>query len=256
MRERLKWFVGRDQMAIEGLGERLVDQFVDEGIVKGFADFFKLDAVKLADLKSESVNRSGKVTMRRLGKKTAASIVASANEAKARGLARVLASLSLRHMGTAAAKTLARAFPDADALLLASADRLEALDDVGEITAKSFAHDFASASFRTTIRELAEAGVDLTSREFAAAGSTVPSPFQGRTVVLTGTLAAIDRRALTERLEGLGAKVTGSVSAKTHLVIAGAEAGSKLEKARKLGIEVWDEAHLLQELAALGITLG
>ena len=256
MRERLKWFVGRDQMAIEGLGERLVDQFVDEGIVKGFADFFKLDAVKLADLKSESVNRSGKVTMRRLGEKTAASIVASANEAKARGLARVLASLSLRHMGTAAAKTLARAFPDADALLSASADRLEALDDVGEITAKSFAHDFASASFRTTIRELAEAGVDLTSREFAVAGATVPSPFQGRTVVLTGTLAAIDRRALTERLEELGAKVTGSVSAKTHLVIAGAEAGSKLEKARKLGIEVWDEAHLLQELAALGITLG
>jgi DNA ligase (NAD+) len=238
-------------MDIEGLGEKIVDQLIDAGIVKRYSDLFTLDATKLATLESESMNRKGETVVRRLGEKTAQSIVASAEAAKARGLPRVLASLGLRLIGAAAAKTLARAFPDADALLAASAERFEALEDFGEITARSLAHDLARPDVRRIFADLAKAGVDLTSPIFKEPGAAAAdSPFAGRTIVLTGTLASFDRSALTERLEALGAKVTGSVSKKTHLVIAGAEAGSKLDKARELGIEVWDEAALLAHLPA------
>ncbi len=258
MRERLIWFVGRDQMAIEGLGERIIDQLFDAGMVRHYADLFSLDRNALATLTSESVDRSGRVTLRRLGEKTADAILSSAAEAKTRGLARVLASLSLRHMGIAAAKTIARAFADIAAVECATAQQFEALPDLGEITAASFAHDFASAGLKETFRRLASVGVDLTSKEFAAAsagGEGKETPFRGKTIVLTGTLDGIDRRALTALLEREGARVTGSVSAKTHLVIAGAEAGSKLDKARELGIDVWDEARLVGECTAHGIPL-
>jgi DNA ligase (NAD+) len=162
---------------------------------------------------------------------------------------RVLASLGLRLIGAAAAKTLARAFPDSDALLAATAEQFEALEDFGEITAQSLAHDLARADVRRIFADLAKAGVDLASPIHQQAGAAVADlPFAGKIVVLTGTLQAFDRSTLTERLEALGAKVTGSVSKKTHLVIAGIEAGSKLDKARELGIEVWDEAALLARL--------
>jgi DNA ligase (NAD+) len=246
-RERLKWFVGRDQMDIEGLGEVIVDQLVDAGLVKRYSDLFTLDAARLAGLESETVNRKGETVVRRLGDKTAASIVASAEAAKGRGLARVLASLGLRLIGAAAAKTLARAFPDAEALLAAKEADFEALPDFGEITAKSLAHDLDRADVRRMFSDLAKAGVDLKS-PLHRAEAAEDSPFAGKTVVLTGTLEHFDRSALTERLESLGAKVSGSVSKKTHLVIAGAEAGSKLDKARELGVPVWDEAELLRHL--------
>jgi DNA ligase (NAD+) len=247
-RERVKWFVGRDQMDIEGLGEKIVDQLIDAGLVKRYSDLFTLDAAKLAALESESLNRKGDTVVRRLGEKTAASIVASAEAAKTRGLVRVLASLGLRLIGASAAKTLARAFPDADALLAASAEQFEALEDFGAITAQSLAHDLGRADVRHMFADLSKAGVDLKSPIFQQGGAAPDSPFAGKTVVLTGTLSKFDRSTLTERLEALGAKVTGSVSKKTHLVIAGAEAGSKLDKARELGIEVWDEAALLKHL--------
>ncbi len=247
-RERVKWFVGRDQMDIEGLGEKIVDQLIDAGLVKRYSDLFTLDAAKLAALESETVNRKGETVVRRLGEKTAASIVASAEQAKRRGLVRVLASLGLRLIGASAAKTLARAFPDAQALLAAKAEQFEALEDFGEKTAQSLADDLARPDVRKIFADLSKAGVDLTSPIFQQSGAASDSPFAGKTVVLTGTLASFDRSTLTERLEALGAKVTGSVSKKTHLVIAGAEAGSKLDKARELGIEVWDEAALLRNL--------
>jgi DNA ligase (NAD+) len=248
-RERVKWFVGRDQMDIEGLGEVIVDQLIDAGLVKRYSDLFTLDEAKLASLESETVNRKGEAVVRRLGEKTAASIVASAEEARGRGLARVLASLGLRLIGAAAAKTLARAFPDADALLAAKEADFEALEDFGEITAKSLAHDLARADVRRMFADLAKAGVDLKSPLHSAAAAA-DSPFAGKTVVLTGTLEHFDRSTLTERLEAMGAKVSGSVSKKTHLVIAGAEAGSKLARARELGVAVWDEAELLRHLPA------
>ena len=245
-RERVKWFVGRDQMDIEGLGEKIVDQLIDAGLVKRYSDLFTLDAGKLAALESEAVNKKGETQIRKLGQKTADAIVANANAAKKRGLARVLASLGLRLIGAAAAKTLARAYPDADALLAATAADFEALSDFGTITAESLAKDLARADVKRMFVDLAEAGVDLTSPIYQK--EAADSPFAGKTVVLTGTLAAFERSALTERLESLGAKVTGSVSKKTHLLIAGADAGSKLDKARELGVPIWDEAELLKNL--------
>jgi len=256
-RERVKWFVGRDQMAIDGLGERLIDQLIDAGIVRGFADLFRLDASAVAALTSEAQLASGKRSMRKVGDKTAQAIVATADEAKGRGLARLLASMGIRLLGVTAAKTLARAYPDLAALQNASAADLEALPDIGERTAEIFVHSLASPQLRSAFEDLAAAGVLMKSHEFEAGSAAHPdsgaiSAFHGKTVVLTGTLAHHDRRALTEMLEARGAKVTGSVSRKTDLVIAGSEAGSKLDKARELGIEVWDEARLENELAAKG----
>jgi DNA ligase (NAD+) len=247
--ERLKWFVGRDQMAIEGLGERLIEQLVEAKIVSHFADLFRLPREAMAKLESESINKSGKVVQRRIGEKTVDAIIASANEARGRGLARVLASLGIRHLGTSASKTLARKYPDSDALMAATTQELVALDDIGEITAAALTRDFSDPVMRETFRRLSECGVDMKSKEYrlVSAGSTVADdsdPFRGKTIVLTGTLASFDRRDLTELLEQRGAKISGSVSAKTHILIAGAEAGSKLSRAKELGVEVWDEARL------------
>ena len=236
-------------MAIEGLGERLIEQLVEAKIVSHFADLFRLPREVIANLESPSVTKTGKISMRRIGEKTVDAIIASANEARGRGLARVLASLGIRHLGTSASKTLARKYPDSDALMAATTQDLEALDDIGEITAAALARDFSDPAMRETFRRLAECGVDMKSKEYhvVSAGSAVvddSDPFRGKTIVLTGTLASFDRRALTELLEQRGAKISGSVSAKTHILIAGAEAGSKLSRAQELGVEVWDEARL------------
>jgi DNA ligase (NAD+) len=240
-RERLKWFVGRDQMNIDGLGERIIDQLVDAGLVRTYADLFALDAASIAQLESESVSASGKLVRRKLGTKTAASIVASAGAARARGLARLLAGLGIRHVGASAAKTLARHFRDIDELLAADADAIEALPDFGAKTAASVVQDLAAEPMRVAIGALRAVGVDMRSHAERPASE---GPFAGKTVVITGTLEAWTRPALTELLESLGAKVVGSVSRKTDIVIAGTEAGSKLDKAKELGVAVWDEAQL------------
>jgi DNA ligase (NAD+) len=256
-RERLKWFVGRNQMDIDGLGEKIVDQLLDAGLVRGFADVFRLDPARVAELTSESVTKSGKRMVRKIGAKTAASIVAGAEQAKGRGMARLLESLGIRHMGTASAKAFARAYPDVEALRAASPEDLMQIHDIGEVTAPSIHADLHSPAMDRTLRELRDAGVSMASTTFRApdeardgspSGTPGDADFAGKTVVLTGELESLDRRTATERLEALGAKVTGSVSKNTHLVIAGPGAGSKLAKATELGIEVWDEARLLRAL--------
>jgi DNA ligase (NAD+) len=252
-RERLKWFVGRNQMDIDGLGEKIVDQLLDAGLVRGFADVFRLDPARVAELTSESVTKSGKRVVRKIGGKTAESIVAGAEQAKGRGMARLLESLGIRHMGTASAKAFARAYPDIDALRTASPEDLMQIHDIGEVTAPSIHADLHSPAMDRTLRELRDTGVSMASTSFQARVASAPDTpsdafFAGKTVVLTGELESLDRRTATERLEALGAKVTGSVSKNTHLVIAGPGAGSKLAKATELGIEVWDEARLLSAL--------
>jgi DNA ligase (NAD+) len=201
----------------------------------------------VAELTSESVTKAGKRVVRKIGAKTAASIAAGAGEAKGRGLARLLESLGIRHLGTASAKAFARTYPDLDALLAATVEDLMRIHDIGEVTAPSIHADLHAPAMQRTFRELRDAGVSVASSTYRAP-APVTSPFAGKTVVLTGELERLDRRAATERLEALGAKVTGSVSSKTHLVIAGPGAGSKLAKAHELGIEVWDEARLLRAL--------
>jgi len=247
--ERVKWFVGRDQMNIDGLGDKLVDQLIDAGFVRCYSDLFTLDVEKFGAMQSDAVTAKG-TQRRKIGQKVAQNIMESAQIAKGRGLARVLASLGLRLIGVTAAKTLARAFPDADALLAATQEQFESLDDFGQITAASLAHDLARSDVRMMFANLAKAGVDLCSPIFQQAADS-DSPFAQKTIVITGTLAGFDRGALTEQLEALGAKVSGSISKKTHILIAGTDAGSKLAKAQELGVQIWDEAELVRRLAQM-----
>jgi DNA ligase (NAD+) len=232
-RERLKWFVGRGQMDVDGFGEKLIDQLFDTGLVAHFADIFTLD-------------RNDLLALERMGETSADNLLAATEASKSRGLARVLAGLGIRHIGASAAKTLARSFSDAEALLLADEEAIAELDDFGEITARALRDYLDTPAARDTFTRLASVGVDLTSRDHVEVGAE--SPFNGLTIVLTGTLEAFTRPELAERLEALGAKVTGSVSSKTDLLIAGESAGSKLTKAESLGIEIWDEARLRSSL--------
>lgn len=236
-REKLQWFVGRGQMDIDGMGEKLVNQLVDAGLVKHFADVYTLTREQLLGLE-------------RMGEKSADNLVAAIEESKSRGLARVVAGLGIRHIGTSAARTIATHFPDAKSLLHASLEELMELPDFGEVTAPVL-HDYLhSKQGRETFARLEKVGIDLTSPLFAAASAKAAagSPFAGKTVVLTGTLERFTRPELSERLQSLGANVTGSVSKNTDIVIAGEAAGSKLDKARQLGVEVWDEVKLVKAL--------
>ena len=234
-REKLKWFVGRGQMDIDGLGEKLVDQLVDAGLVTHFADVFKLKRRALLELE-------------RMGETSADNLIEAIEAAKSRGLARVLAGMGIPQIGSSAAKTLARHFADADALLGATEDQIKALPDFGDITASILHAYLHSKPGREMFRRLKSVGVELSSTHFGTPESRNDSIFADKTIVLTGTLQKFTRPELAEQLEALGAKVSGSVSAKTNLVIAGENAGSKLDKAKKLGIETWDEAKLLEAL--------
>lgn len=263
VREKLIWFGGRRQMDIEGLGEKTIDQIRTESKIplNSFADIFRL-----RDHKNELL------ALDRMGEKKVENLLAGIEKAKTRGLARLLGSMGIRHVGDTTSKMLARQFKDLDSLLAAdermlrpkSLKREEAValgfaedaasrpeTGLGKDTAPAVYEYLHSGAAARTFRELRELGVDLSSHEFTdvkIVGASV-GPFAGRTVVLTGTLESSDRPAMAARLEKLGAKVTGSVSKNTDLVIAGPGAGSKLEKARELGIEVWDEERLLRELA-------
>ncbi len=247
-RERLKWFVGRGQMDIDGVGDKLIDQLVDAGLVRHFADIFLLQK---ADL----------LALERMGETSATALLAAAASSASRGLVRVLSGIGIRLVGDAAAKTLGRAFPDIDALLAATPESLEALPDFGAVTASTVVRVLHSEAMLEEIRRLREAGVGLTSPiykpppEQGSHPSGEVTPFAGKTVVLTGTLERFERQALAELLESLGATCPGSVSKKTHLVIAGEKAGSKLDKARALGVEVWDESTLIERLVALGVAI-
>lgn len=250
-RERLKWFVGRDQMNVDGLGDEIVDALVDAGLVKDFADVFRLDALAVARALAKGDKALADIEKKGPGKRATGIIESAADAAKHRGLTRVLAGLGIKHVGASAAKTLARRFRNADELLAATEEDLLALDDFGEVTAKSVAEWLHSKDAKHVFADLAKAGVDLTSHEPkpVEAGANA---FAGRTFVVTGTLEKFDRGVVTEILERAGAKVAGSVSKKTSVVVAGAEAGSKLAKAQELGVEVWDEARLVEELAKAG----
>jgi DNA ligase (NAD+) len=251
-RERLKWFVGRDQMNVDGMGEEIVDALVDAGVVKDFADVFRLDAMLVARTLARGEKALAEIAKKGPGKRATSLIESAAHAATDRGLTRVLAGLGIKHVGSSAAKTLARRYRTADELLAATETDLTLLDDFGEVTAKSVAAWLASDEAKRVFAELAAVGVDLTSREPkpVAAGANA---FAGRTFVVTGTLAQFGRTEVTELLERAGAKVAGSVSKKTSVLIAGEEAGSKLTKAQELGVEIWDESRLVAELSAAGL---
>jgi DNA ligase (NAD+) len=236
-RERVIWFAGRGQMDIDGLGEKTIDQLLEADLLEHLADIFTLheEREKLLDLE-------------RMGEKKVDNLLAGVEAAKERGLTRVLAGLGIRHIGSSASKILAQHFEDIDALLAASQEELEDLPDFGEITAHTLYDWLHSDVGEQTIESLRKVGVSFESHDYREQDETPQTAFTGKTIVLTGTLENYERKELSDKLESLGAKVTGSVSKNTDLVIAGDKAGSKLSKAQDLGIEVWDEARLLKEL--------
>lgn len=275
IRERIIWFAGRKQMDIEGLGEKTVDQIRETskdgkgGIpLNSFADIFRLHEY-----------RDQLVALERMGEKKVQNLLDGIEAAKGRGLAKVLSGMGIRHVGDATAKLLARQFKDIDALLAAEEPQLrpkamtkeEAArygmpedpkdrpsTELGTTTAPVVYEYLHSAAARKTFEELKKVGVDLTSKDYKAPGKSGGAgagagPFAGKTMVITGTLESYEREDLKEVLEGLGAKVSGSVSSKTSVVIVGENAGSKLAKARELGVETWDEARLLKELKKAGV---
>jgi DNA ligase (NAD+) len=231
-REKVKWFAGRDQMDIDGLGDKVVDQLVDADLVRHFADLYKLTADDLLPLEG-------------FAEKSAEALVAAICESKSRGLTRVLSSVGIRLVGRATAKTIVAAFPNMRELQGASVDDFLELQDFGQITAEMLHNSLHSKTGRELFARLSEVGVQLESCDSV----TEDSIFAGKVIVLTGTLQRWERSQLQVALEQRGAKVTGSVSSKTDIVVAGEKAGSKLSKAHDLGIEVWDEDRLNESLS-------
>ena len=239
LRERLTHFVGRNQMDIDALGEKTVHQLVDAGLLTNLGDIFRLHQHKEAILELE-----------RMGEKKADNLIAGVEAAKSRGLRRVLAGLTIGHVGAGGARRLTQAYPDIDQLMAADEESLADIEDVGPITAASVRHFLDSDVGQATLNDLRREGVDLTETVVAPPPEAADSPFNGKTVVITGTLDHWSRNDLKAHLETLGAKVSGSISKNTDLLIAGEKAGSKLTKAESLGVEVWDEARLQSELPA------
>ena len=229
-KQALLHFASRRAMDIEGLGDKLVDQLVDADLVHTPADLYRLGVASLAALE-------------RMAEKSAANVVAGIEKSRNTTLARFIYALGIRNVGETTSKDLARHFGSLDALMQADAERLQETPDVGPIVAESIARFFAEKHNREGVEQLRAAGVSW--KETAGEARATPEgPFAGKIVVLTGTLA-MPREEAKERIEAAGGKVTGSVSRKTDYVVAGAEAGSKLDKANALGIPVLDEARFL-----------
>ena len=228
-------------MDIDGLGDKSVEQLADAGLLHTFADIYRLHE-----------HRDRLLQLDRMAEKKVDNLLAGVEASKSRGLTRVLAGLGVRHVGSTAARLFTRHFPNLDALTAASLDELQAVDGIGPVTAASLHTFLHSDAGRQVLADFQDAGLKLHEDHppAAPAAAGVDSPFRGKTIVLTGTLDAFTRDDLKAKLEALGAKVTGSVSKSTNLVIAGESAGSKLSKAEALGVEVWDEATLLEHLPA------
>ena len=234
-KEALKHFVSRRALDVDGMGDKIIDQLVEKEYVHTPADLFRLTAGKLTGLD-------------RMGPKSAQNVVAALEKAKETTFARFLYALGIREVGEATAASLAAHFGTLDALIAASIEDLQKVPDVGIVVATHTFNFFAEESNREVIRQLTEeAGVHWPAPVIIKA-EEIDSPFSGKTVVLTGSLSIMSRDDAKARLVELGAKVAGSVSKKTDLVIAGEAAGSKLVKAQELGIDVIDEAEMIRLL--------
>jgi DNA ligase (NAD+) len=243
-------FASRRAMDIEGLGDRLIEDLVDLGYVRTVADFYTLSLDDFLQMRQRADQRDGtQPETARKGKvatKWAENLLAAIDASRNTTLERLLFALGIRDVGESTAKVLARQFGSLDAVMAADEDRLREVPDVGPVVAGRIAAFFAEPHNRAVIAALRAAGLHWPE---GPPQSGVAGPLAGKTVVLTGSLSALTRDEAGARLEALGAKVAGSVSKKTSLVVAGEAAGSKLAKAEELGIEIWDEAALLAFLA-------
>lgn len=228
-KEALKHFVARKALDIEGLGDKLIDQLVEQQLVQSPVDIFKLDMPAL-------------VALERMGEKSALKLLSAIAAAKQTTLPRFIYALGIREVGEATALNLAQHFRDLPALRNATLEQLLAVHDVGAVVAGQILHFFAEPHNQQVLDGLLAVGVQWPA---LAEKVQTAQPLAGQTVVLTGTLTTMGRDDAKEKLQQLGAKVAGSVSAKTAIVIAGDNAGSKLAKAAELNVPVWDEAQML-----------
>ncbi|MBK4832886.1 DNA ligase, NAD-dependent [Enterococcus faecium] len=237
MKEGLNHFVSRNAMNIDGLGPRVLEQMYDKKLVADVADLYKLTEEEL-------------LTMDKIKEKSANNILTAIDNSKDNSVERLIFGLGIRHVGAKAAKILAEHFGDLETLSRSDYESIIALDTIGDIIADSVVTYFSNEEVHELMNELKQAGVNF---EYKGLRSTqlqeVESPFKEKTVVLTGKLTRLTREEAKETIENLGGKVTGSVSKKTDIVVAGEDAGSKLTKAQELGIEVWTEDQMAEALA-------
>lgn len=217
-------------MDIEGLGDKLVDQLVDQGHIHRLSDIYQLDLATLTNLE-------------RMGEKSAQNLLQAITRSRQTTLPRFIYALGIRNVGEATAKDLAHHFGALDTLMAAESEALLQVNDVGPVVAESVRQFFAEPHNLEVIAELRRLGV-----HWEEGASRQSGALSGKTFVLTGTLPTLSRDEARERIEAAGGKVSGSVSKKTDFVVAGAEAGSKLTKAQELGIALLDEAGLLDLL--------
>ena len=237
MKEGLNHFVSRNAMNIDGLGPRVLEQMYDKKLVADVADLYKLTEEEL-------------LTLDKIKEKSANNILTAIDNSKDNSVERLIFGLGIRHVGAKAAKILAEHFGDLETLSRSDYESIIALDTIGDIIADSVVTYFSNEEVHELMNELKQAGVNF---EYKGLRSTqlqeVESPFKEKTVVLTGKLTRFTREEAKETIENLGGKVTGSVSKKTDIVVAGEDAGSKLTKAQELGIEVWTEDQMADALA-------
>ncbi|RZL96541.1 MAG: NAD-dependent DNA ligase LigA, partial [Variovorax sp.] len=235
-KEAILHFAARRAVEVEGLGDRLVEQLVDANLIRTLPDLYRLGFTTLVGLD-------------RMAEKSAQNIVAALEKSKKTTLPRFLFGLGIRHVGESTAKDLARHFGKLDAIMDASEAALLEVNDVGPVVAQSLRTFFDQPHNREVVEQLRACGLTWEEGEPAA---RAPKPLAGKTFVITGTLPTLGRDDAKDKLEAAGAKVAGSVSKKTDYVVAGAEAGSKLDKARALGVAVIDEAQMLALLGGGG----
>lgn len=239
VKARLRHFAARGAMDIEGLGEVLVEQLVDKGLVGDPADLYTLDEAAL-------------VPLERMGEKSGQNLVLAIERSRGNSLHRLIFALGIRHVGEHAARVLARRFGSLDELAAADEDTLTAIHEIGEVMVASIRAFFGDPNNLAVIENLRKRGVNLVAtaeERAAAAAAAASSPFAGKKFVLTGTMSSMTREEAKEAIERLGGRVASSVSAQTDLVVAGESAGSKLARARELGIRVVDEARFQAMLA-------
>ena len=232
-KEAILHFAHRRAVEVDGLGDKLVEQLVDANIIRTLPDLYKLGLTALANLD-------------RMADKSAMNLLDSLEKSKQTTLPRFVFGLGIRHVGEATAKELARHFGKLDAIMDATEEQLLLVNDVGPIVAKSLRTFFDQPHNREVVEQLRACGVTWQEGEPAPVAA---QPLSGKTFVITGTLPTLSRDQAKDMLEAAGAKVAGSVSKKTDYLLAGADAGSKLDKARELGVAVIDEAGLMPMLS-------
>jgi DNA ligase (NAD+) len=243
VKERIRWFCHKSQMDIEGVGEKLVDQLVDKGLVKTFADLYKLKESDIATLASEAT-QEGKTVTRVVGEKTAKKVIDNIEDSRKRPLDRLLAGLGIDHVGNRVAHVLASHFGSLDAIADASQEQLAAVHEIGDVIAESVYRYFHDDVGKQEIKSLKAAGIDPKMDKPAASEQLLA----GKTIVVTGTLQKFDRQEIEQLITKLGGKASGSVSKKTSFLVAGENAGSKLDKAKELGVDVLTEDDFLKKI--------